>query len=230
MRIGVLMLDTTFERHPGDAGHPATWPSDTLIRVVRGASVSEVVDRQGMDVVDLFIDAGRDLVRRGCHLVTTSCGFMAQHQAKLAEALDACVVTSSLVQLGPLLQSVANYRKVGVLTFDSWALLAAPNGAVTFDRQVAVEGLDPDGRFAAHIRGRRACGYSEMRAETLAAARGLLAQEPAVSILLLECTNMSPFADALRSETGLPVFDLLTAVHAARATMGRAAQRQDAPA
>ena len=44
---------------------------------------------------------------------------------------------------------------------------------------------------------------------TLEAAEKLLQRHPQVGAILLECTNMGPYARALRDATGLPVFDMV---------------------
>ena len=57
-------------------------------------------------------------------------------------------------------------------------------------------------------------------ADVVEAARRLVARWPAVREIVLECTNMPPYAADIQRETGLPVFDivsLVTMVHTALA-------------
>jgi hypothetical protein len=49
-------------------------------------------------------------------------------------------------------------------------------------------------------------------AEVLAAARRLLRRAPQVQQLVLECTNLPPYAAAVARATGLPVHHLMTMV------------------
>jgi Asp/Glu/hydantoin racemase len=58
----------------------------------------------------------------------------------------------------------------------------------------------------------------EARRATVAAAERLLARRPEVRAIVLECTNMPPYADAVRAATGLPVHDITTLV---RSRLGR---------
>jgi hypothetical protein len=37
-------------------------------------------------------------------------------------------------------------------------------------------------------------------------------RDPELGAIVLECTNMPPYADLIRSVTGLPVYDLTTLV------------------
>uniref|UniRef100_A0A7S2BVB4 Uncharacterized protein n=1 Tax=Alexandrium andersonii TaxID=327968 RepID=A0A7S2BVB4_9DINO len=41
-------------------------------------------------------------------------------------------------------------------------------------------------------------------------AKDILKKEPTIRAICLECTELPPYADALRKETGLPVFDAIT--------------------
>ena len=49
--------------------------------------------------------------------------------------------------------------------------------------------------------------------EAVAAARHLLATHDGIDAIVLECTNLPPFAAAIRAATGLPVYDALTLGH-----------------
>jgi hypothetical protein len=51
------------------------------------------------------------------------------------------------------------------------------------------------------------------QAEVLQAAQQLLARHPEVQTLLLECTNLAPYAAALAAATGRRVHHLLSLVH-----------------
>ena len=45
----------------------------------------------------------------------------------------------------------------------------------------------------------------------VAKAKAVMARRPNLRAILLECTELPPYADALRKATGLPVFDAITA-------------------
>lgn len=45
------------------------------------------------------------------------------------------------------------------------------------------------------------------------AANHLVRKHPDVGAIILECTNMPPYADTVRQVTGLPVFDAVTMIN-----------------
>ena len=49
---------------------------------------------------------------------------------------------------------------------------------------------------------------------TVAAAERLVTRRPDVRAIVLECTNLPPYADAVRDAIGLPVHDITTLVRA----------------
>ena len=58
------------------------------------------------------------------------------------------------------------------------------------------------------------------REEHVRVARRLVGEHPDLGAMVLECTNMPPYAADIQRETGLPVFDivsLVTMVHGALA-------------
>jgi Asp/Glu/hydantoin racemase len=51
--------------------------------------------------------------------------------------------------------------------------------------------------------------------EHIRVARRLVAEHDDLGAIVLECTNMPPYADDIRRETGLPVFDITSLVRMA---------------
>ena len=115
-RVGILMLDTRFPRIPGDMGNAATWPFPVLYKVVPGASPRRVVHDKAAGLLDSFLDAAEELVRRGADGITTTCGFLSLFQREIAEHVGVPVATSSLMQI-PLIERVLPPgKRVGILT------------------------------------------------------------------------------------------------------------------
>jgi hypothetical protein len=55
--IGILMLDTKFPRVLGDIGHKETWDFPVHMRVVHGASASQVIEDDPRLLLPEFIKA-----------------------------------------------------------------------------------------------------------------------------------------------------------------------------
>ena len=213
--LGILMLNTRFPRPPGDIGNPATWPFPVAYEVVEAAVVSRVVNAAPSRELLLapFIEAGERLVAAGARAVTTSCGFLALFQKDLAGALPVPVLTSSLMQV-PLVQATLPAGKsVGIITIDAANLSPA---------HLAAAGV-PEGTPIAGVEGGRELNRIIMadldeldtaaaEADVLEAGDALMAAAPDLGAIVLECTNMAPYARALAARAGLPVYDIVTLV------------------
>ncbi len=208
--LGIIMLDTCFERPVGDVGNPASWDFPVKFRQVDGASPDRVIRRAGEGLVDDFIAAGEALIAEGCSAILTSCGFMARHQSRLAEALRVPVAASSLIQLPMIQMALGSRSGVGVITYDAASLTQDMLLACGADAGIPVAGVPEDGAFRALIEQGQAYDEKRLEAEILAVARDLVARNPSLGALLFECTNMPPFSAAVAKMLGMPVFDILT--------------------
>lgn len=205
--LGVLMLDTRFPRLRGDVGHPGSFDVLTRLAVVPGASPRRVVREADPALLQPFIDAARALEAQGCTAITTSCGFLVLFQRELQAALSVPVWTSSLLALPKL-------KRPGVITVDSASLSAAHLRAAGAPADTPVEGLAPGCSLQRTLlEDLPTLDPAAAEAEVVAAARRLVTRDPAIDSLVLECTNMPPYADAVAHATGRSVHHLLTFVH-----------------
>ena len=202
------MLQTRFPRPPGDVGHPASWAMPVRHVVVPGATARRVVVDGDPDLLAPFIDAARALVADGARAITTSCGFLVAFQQALQAALPVPVWSSSLLLL-PTLQ------RPGVLTVDAASLGPAHLQAAGAAPGTPVEGLAPGCSLQRTLlNDLPTLDQSAAEADVVGAAQRLLQRHPQVHQLVLECTNMPPYAAAVQAATGRPVHHLMSMVHA----------------
>ncbi len=211
--VGILMLETRFPRVPGDMGNAGTWPFPVLYRAVEGASPDLVVRRRAEGLGDAFVRAARDLVALGADGITTTGGFLSLFQAELAAAVEVPVATSSLMQAPLIARLLPPGRSVGIITISAETLGADHLAAAGADAATPVVGTEGGREFTRAILDDEASLDVELaRLDILDAGRRLVAEHPRVGAILLECTNMVPYAPALRRELGLPVYSIYTFV------------------
>ena len=207
--VGILMLDAQFPRIPGDMGNATSWPFPVLYRVVRDASPDHVVRRGATGLLDAFVQAARDLIRDGADGITTNCGFLALYQDALSAALDVPVATSSLMQVPMVNATLPQGKHAGILTISASTLTAdhlkkagvpdgTPIGTTEGGREFTRVILDNETELDVDL----------ARQDNVDAARALVARHPDLGALVLECTNMTPYAADIRAATGLPVFTM----------------------
>src|SRR6266436_1738266 len=215
--VGILMLETRFPRIPGDIGHASTWPFPVLYKVVRGATGERVTTARANDsstgLLDAFLSAGAELVQDGADGITTSCGFLSIFQRELAAHCRVPVAASALMQISLVERLLPPQKRVGVLTFSA-ALLGPDHlvaaGAPPDTPVVGTEGGRQFWRVTA--RGEMTLDIAAARQDILAAGDELVAEHPEIGAVVLECTNMVPFARALRQRLRMPVYDIYSIV------------------
>lgn len=211
--LGILMLDARFPRIPGDMGNAGTWPFPVQYRVVRGASPDLVVRKMAAGTLELFIDAARDLVQHGVDGITTNCGFLALFQKEIAAAVPVPVATSALMQIPMIYATLPAGKRVGIITISKASLTPEHLSAAGVPADTPIAGTEGGRAFTTGILdGHLEIDFDACREDLLDAARMLTTQHADIGAILLECTNMVPYAADIRRETGLPVFSIYTFV------------------
>jgi hypothetical protein len=212
--LGILMLEAKFPRIPGDMGNATTWPFPVLYRVVLGATPEKVVLQGAAGLLPDFVAAAQELVRLGAEAITTNCGFLSLFQHELAQAVGVPVATSSLMQVPWVQATLPPGKRVGVVTVSKKSLtprhleaagvpldtpVAGTENGTEFFR-VLIEAAKPDMDIAAAER------------DVVGAGVDLVARHPEIGALVLECTNMPPYAAALAEAVRLPVYDIYSMI------------------
>lgn len=212
-RLGILMLEARFPRIPGDMGNATTWPFPVLYRVVRGASPQRVVVEKAKGLLNAFLDAATELVELGADGITTNCGFLSLYQSELAAHVGVPVATSSLMQI-PFLQSVLPPgKRVGVITISAKTLTPDHLKAIGVSPAIPIVGTENGREFSRAIIGDEGeLDIAAAEQDILDAGDELLRRHPDVGAIVLECTNMVPYARALRDRLSIPVYDIYSFV------------------
>ncbi len=211
--IGVLCLETSFTKIPGHIRNPATFGFPVVYKVVAGATPDRVVRQADPLLLGPFISAARELEAGGVAAITGACGFLVLFQQQLADSVAVPLYASSLVQLPVVHRMLRRDRKVGLLTADKDSLtrrhLAAIGGESV---PVCIAGMAGQPEFREVIlEGRRTeLDAARLRREVLTEVGRLAGDNPDMGALIIECTDLVPFAQAIQAAAGVPVFDIVT--------------------
>jgi hypothetical protein len=212
--IGILMLDTRFQRFNGDIGNACTWPFPVQYRIVREATPSRVTRPEGPGMLDAFKAAADEMIDGGVDGITTTCGFLALYQRELAEHCSVPVATSALLQVPMVARVLPNGKRPAILTFSAESLTSRHLDAVGVDTATPIYGMPPGSEFQRSIReGDASVPFSTLQREVLETAERTVRADGSIGALVLECTNLAPYSRDIARLTGLPVFDVVTLVH-----------------
>lgn len=215
--LGALCLDYTDDIHrpPGDPLNPESFHFPLIHETIHNATLWKVVNSQEYpeEFIQSIADACKRLAERGAVGVITSCGFLAQIQKKIAGRIPIPIATSSLLQIPLLLTMRPENEHIGVITFDSETLGNAhfEGIGITCDlrKRITVIGCTPSGPLRGIIQRGEPYVHEELEKELVSRAKVLVEHDPLVSVIVLECTQMPPYARAISQATGLPVYDVI---------------------
>ena len=209
--IGVLSLESYFPKPPGHIKNPSSLPFTLSYEVIEGLTVPALLDDPSPEMLEPLLDAARRLEQSGVKAINGSCGFLALFQNEIARAVSVPVCVSSLL-LAPMIHAMTA-RPVGVLTASREALTPAHLAAVgAADIPLEIEGMQDSTEFSDVIlRGvRNDMDLDVVEADLVAAGQRLVARAPDIGAVLLECTDLPPYAAALQQAINRPVFDIIS--------------------
>jgi aspartate/glutamate racemase len=212
--LGILMLEAEFPRIPGDMGNATTWPFPVLYRVVPGATPEKVVLKGAAGLLPDFIDAARDLVRLGAEAITTNCGFLSLFQNEIAAAVRVPVATSSLMQVPWVQATLPPGKRVGLVTVSGSTLTPAHLQGAGVPLNTPLIGTEAGREFFRVLikAEKNDMDIALAEQDVVEAGIELVRRHPDIGAIVLECTNMPPYAAALQAAVSLPVYDIYSMI------------------
>jgi hypothetical protein len=207
------------ESLPGNSVNPESYPFPVIFRRVKGANYNSVLHNPHSGILDVMVSDGMAMVEQGVRAIITSCGFNAIFQKKLAKALPVPVFTSTLIQI-PFILSSIGCKKLAVITASKQALKPAHFGAVGVEDMSGIEiyGMDEQPEWSKiHLTPDQPLSIKTVEKEVISTAVTAQKEIPELGAILLECTDLPPFAPAIREAVKVPVYDLstmITLIHA----------------
>ena len=212
--VGILVLPVWYPLFPGNVANASTYNFPVLYRVLERASVERTL---GADpaLLDEVIEGGRALEQQGVRAIVAACGYFGNYQKEAAAALNVPTFLSSLLQIPLISRALKPGQKVGVICADAAPLTSNTLSQCGVDdlSTIVIAGAEalPD------IRNILECGgqLNSQRLEQglVGIARQLVSENPEVGAILLECSDMPPYAWAVQNSVKLPVFDFTTLIN-----------------
>jgi len=170
-----------------------------------------------MGVEANFVEAIKYLdVEKGVSGITGDCGFMMYFQPLARANTKKPVFMSALAQLPAVTCAYAENELIAIFTANGQTLSPMRDlirdecGVDTEKQRFIIVGCEDVPGFEAVAAG----GKVDVKAVTpgiIKKAKDFLKEHPNLRAFLMECTELPPYSDALRFETGLPVFAAITA-------------------
>ena len=212
--IGIIVLDCGYPYIPGNVANATTYDFPVRYAVAEGADNHRLIFERDPSLLEPFISAARRLQTEGVRAITGACGFMALFQDQIAAAVDIPVFMSSLLQV-PFIHRITG-KRVGIISADKSQLTREhlARSAIGETLPVALGGMEHCAPFRQAIFSPDGTLDDDaIRAGVIGVAQELRAGHADLGAILLECSDLPPYAADVQLATGLPVFDFITMIN-----------------
>ena len=220
--VGILQLWAHLPFFPGNVSNAGTYDFPGKFMEVPGTGIDNILAGD-MSLVDNIVAAAKQLERDGCRVICANCGFFGHYQRVVADRLDVPCYLSSVVQVPLALTALKSTQKLGILTANKNTLTPSLFTACGVSEEqrtrCVVYGMQDEEEFSNILTGVGGLDYDKVGDEICAKARLLVKENPDVGALLLECTDMPPYAHRIQAELNLPVYDAVTLIKYAKSTV-----------
>jgi hypothetical protein len=211
--IGILVLDLHYPYLPGNVANATTFDFPVLYKILKGAG--DEILQADPSLLDKVIAGGKELEEQGVRAIVGSCGYFGSYQKEAAAALDVPVFLSSLMQVPLIIQSLKPDQKVGILCAvkDSLTPKMLESCGITDQSRIAIAGAQDIPEFQNILQYEGHFNSRRLEKELVILAEQLVRDNPEIGALLIECTDMPPYAWSIQDAIGLPVFDYITLIN-----------------
>ncbi len=213
--IGILILNASYPCIPGNVGNATSFPFPVRYKQVSEASIQGLLHNRDPALLQPFIKGAQELEAEGVRAIAGACGFMALFQREIADAVRIPVAMSSLLLIPFIRQILPRGKRLGIITANSEVLTKAHFQAVGVQDQadLVLQGMQHCQEFKGAVLEEKGTLNSEiMEQEVLNVAKEMTGSNQDIGAVLLECSDLPPFASAVQQAVSLPVFDFITMI------------------
>ena len=207
--LGIIAVDLKYPKLPGNVVNAGTYSYPVLYKMV--SFEIEQLFAGDPSIKQQVVDAAVELEAQGVRAIIGACGYFAHFQKDVAAAVGVPVFMSSLCQLSMIKTWLPASRSVLVLAADAASIddgfLSNVNATTS---QVLVADVGSLESFAPIRWGKGELDNGRLEDELCALVRQQCASHREVDAILLECSDLPPYAAAIQRASGLPVFDFIT--------------------
>jgi len=215
--LGILRLDYDYPPALGDIDNAETFTYNVYYRVVPGLTFEMCKSgKLSEDVQDGLCEAVDYLENeKGVSGITGDCGFMMFFQSLVRSHTKKPVFLSPLTQLPAVTSAYSENEKIIIMTSNGKSLepmrdlIRKECGVDTQQERYIIVGCEDVDGFEAVNLGEKV-DVAKCTSGIIQKAMDILQEHPTARAIVLESTELPPFADALRFYTRIPVYDAIT--------------------
>lgn len=215
--IGIIVLGVWYPLVSGNVANATTFSFPVHYKLIEGGFSDKILSPEPvLALSEQTIAAGRELEQQGCRAIVGACGYFANYQPEVAAALNVPCFLSSLMQIPMISRSLKPGQKVGIICADGDALAPAPaleNCGVNDRSTVVIAGAQGLPQMQNINQDTGHLNNAKFEQELVDFSKQTVNENPDIGAILLECSDMPPYARAIQEAVRLPVFDFTTMIN-----------------
>jgi len=212
--IGILVLDLWYPYLPGNVANASTFSFPVLYKILEGSTGAQILTGDPV-LLDMIVDGGRELEKQGVRAIIGACGYFGHFQKEAAAILDVPVYLSSVLQIPVIRRGLKLNQKVGVIcaVADSLTPRLLSQCGVCDSSDIVIVGAQDLPEFKNIIQSTGHFNNYKIERQLVGLAKKFVSDNQDIGAILLECSDMPPYAWAIQKAVGLPVFDYTTLIN-----------------
>jgi len=212
--IGILVLDLWYPYLPGNVANASTYNFPVQYKILRGSTIPQILSADPT-LLDLIVEGGRELEKQGARAIVGACGYFGNYQKEAAAILDVPVFLSSVLQIPIIRRGLKPNQKVGVIcaVADSLTPKLLSQCGIDDLSNIVIAGAQDLPEFQNILQCTGSFNSYEIEQQLVELVKQLVNNNPDMGAILLECSDMPPYAWAIQEAVKLPVFDFTTLIN-----------------
>ncbi|QQK77747.1 aspartate/glutamate racemase family protein [Salicibibacter cibarius] len=213
--VGILYLDEAwYPVLPGNVANLSTYNFPVRLKKVPNCTIPRLLNGDE-SLLESIIAVAQELEAEGARAISSACGFFGNFQDKVADAVNIPVYLSSVVQIPWIKIGLKSSQKIGVLTaYEAGMKESLFKSCGVYDSSsYVIADLSNSPEFSAIIESRGSFDNEKVREEVVTSAINLVNDNPDIATILLECSDLPPYAEDIQRYVQLPVYDFITLIN-----------------
>lgn len=216
--IGIIVMGGVWYPYvPGNVANATTYSFPVHYKCIKGGFTKKMVSpKPDPTILQQTIVAGKELEQQGCRAIVGACGYFANYLPEVAAALNVPTFLSSLMQVPIVVRALKPGQKVGIICANGDVLSSAPalkNCGVDDPSTVVIAGAQGLPQMQNVLQNTGHLNNAKFEQELVDLSKQLVSENPDIGAILLECSDIPPYAWAIQKAVRLPVFDFTTLIN-----------------
>ncbi len=209
--IGIIAVHLIYPKMPGNVANATTYSFPVLYKEV-DIEIEKLFEGDP-DLKNIIIEAAKELENQGVRAIIGACGYFAHFQKDVANAVNVPVFLSSLCQLPLIKTSLSDYKKIFILAASGDNIDERLLEKVGSDMQrIVVHNIGTLDSFSPIRFGKTKLDNGKLMSDLCEIVLKITSERNDIGAILLECSDLPPYAKAIQDVTNLPVFDFNTMI------------------